>query len=1773
MGLEAHPALRSVVEKANEQARLQKLGKPGFVPQLSSDMLGLMATMMLLPGASAPGQVARFGPRVRPLIAGGVGGRAIVGALEERLSGTVVSRVARRAAEDAARFGYLETAVAPIQEESLADAAARQRGGLVGGAVAGGGFQMLGEASALFLKRLFTHAMLRNARMGRIAGPQAVTQTPRRLPAPTGEPAPRPKPEAVTTTPAELQAAPKQALPSDATLTRQPPQVQGERSIEAIATDLTKASRAELLRLRRIGSGTDLAPRVENELQRRAGVAAQALTPELESLAQRTAQVWGVMGDAAGRQVVAAERRRLNLSPEEHEAVNVRIHELQTEKAVRDPEGAGAPVPEQAAARDPRLAKQSQEQLVERAVRAYAQLQRESVRAGQGIQPWTRFDPNIQDQRSGTIISQDARGAMGRAAQAEKRLAAAEAELRARGLTNDEISDLMELLEEEQLTREGFEVEVEGGVVSEPTMEPTPFMPERPDLELTGQQRQIQQGELLPPADHAQAAAEARELLRILDRRLAQAKGKRRQQLAERMLELYPIANAGEGISAEELRTRAIARPGGEAEPMEGQEELFSPIRGVERDAEAVTFVEQIRNDPAMEERVIAALQAARPRIPDNRMIYLLHGPTTGADPSPTWDRASALAAEYAARVQGKPLPDTGLETDPMFAARDPLMVKDGQMPIGYLLRGRTEPPADWRPGDSISRPQVMHLLGKITEAAGRAVPIRSGRVKGRRVAGFFRVGPEVIRTRQADDIATAAHEIGHATEKLVFGWSKGGPWKKPLASGGMQKELTKLGRQLYGNTKPNGGYKREGFAEFWRRWLEEDPTLQADAPLFSAWFDAEFLPEHPEIGLAGTEAKAGIRRWRDQGSYERARMSMVDPASPGERLRAAGESARRIVSMEKLVEMAQPLYELAKEAQRQTGAALPPSDDPYITTAALRTVHAARTKYMVTSGMIDLAGNKVGPPLQDIRGLVTGRHLDFGIYLWARRAIKLWTDPRGPRNPGLSLQDAQQLVGELASPQLELAASKVYDWNAGGLNYAAQASPLFREIVEKVFGRDPGDYIPLQRFFDELDDLWARSAGRAATSRSPVKRLKGSGRRIKDPFPQMITQMEQLIRAAHQRLILDQIVNLARIEGMGHLIEEVSVDQVPVAAATIQELIERINRQMFAADPTAPFVEIGKEGESVDFNLLGQTLTFFAPAQRPKGVDPVLPIWTEEGRVRWYRVDGRLYDALGTLDVYRIGEVGGLPIGEWALGKPAAAFRAGTTGLRASFGLVWNPLRDFQTMWTNSASTANGVKLFWYWLRSMADAGLNRVAGLDTSPWLDAFLSLGGEMAQPLGQDIPHTRLAARRLFQGRVVRSLDPRNWFEWYRDMIQFPEMAPRVAELRAIAEDIGWTPGEPMSLDQSLQLLLGAKQVTTDFTAAGEFGRVINRMVPFHNAAIQGPRANIRAGRRNPMKFVWRGFQLTAATLGLWWLHKDEDWYRTMPWREKFLHWHFPTEWPEPTLIRIPRAFEVGLVFSSLPEAFLDSWYVQDPEGVKQWFNIFRQSATPNVMPVLIGEAFEQLANETFYFDRPIVPMGELRKPAAEQFNEYTSRVAIVLGRTFNISPRRIDHAITGVFGYVAADLLAVLGLGAPGLDREKEAADIPVFGRIFQRGGETGTRPLPIEQLYDLLELAERRQASDVETESLIERQRRLMLTDAAKAVTALSYVRRFTPEADARKALLAEALAIATEAVENDEAGLVAREKFQAMRKTAETRKAVAKGIEQRARAARTGRR
>jgi hypothetical protein len=678
-----------------------------------------------------------------------------------------------------------------------------------------------------------------------------------------------------------------------------------------------------------------------------------------------------------------------------------------------------------------------------------------------------------------------------------------------------------------------------------------------------------------------------------------------------------------------------------------------------------------------------------------------------------------------------------------------------------------------------------------------------------------------------------------------------------------------------------------------------------------------------------------------------------------------------------------------------------------------------------------------VGPGLKESLTLIKpGQAEDFKHYLWARRAIERWSKGK---NPGMALEDATFLRTALETPDFVTSAAKYYQWWDGVLGYLESASPATNGPLVSAIRKGSKDFVPLAR---ELDPNRVRSAAAGAGGNS-LKRMLGSGLPVKELYLQSLLSAEKMIAQAHRDLVLDSVLNLAAQPGMGWLVEEVPVTRV---METLN--VEHIRSQLAA---------LGVDVSAVPNDTL---LTYASHLDTPRGVDPIVRRMVG-GQPRWFQIPADLFELLqGIEQPQRLGLAF-----ELFLGGPNRMFKLGVTGLNASFSMVTNPARDFPTFILQSiaGNPASRVLTYGQSLAAIVRAAL----GGKESPELALFNQLGITASNYLGGDIQQAKRAAKGLFHGKLWRVL--RTPLESTRELFSFTESVPRFAEMTLLAAELGWQPGQKLTPDQAVALRNAAARVTTDFRAAGSMGRQANRALPFYNAAIQGMRSAARAFKSDQgtkqIPYRWLKTLLTGASiltlpaLYNWWANKDEEWYKMLPWRERWLYLNVEKDG---TVFQIPLAPDWGSAFVTLPVALLDSWYQEDPESLKQAFAHILTLTNPVSMPVLAATAKEQFSNHVSFFDRPIIPRGELDLMPGSQRSPYSSWLAKTLGDVFpgQISPRRVDAALRSSFGGVAgsvADAPATFqrALGLTPDDeavRESEPADVPVLGKLFRHGG-------------------------------------------------------------------------------------------------------------------------
>lgn len=1009
---------------------------------------------------------------------------------------------------------------------------------------------------------------------------------------------------------------------------------------------------------------------------------------------------------------------------------------------------------------------------------------------------------------------------------------------------------------------------------------------------------------------------------------------------------------------------------------------------------------------------------------------------------------AGQTGIDYAARQAAKEKAITEAETarraqeaqspellDPIAAAPIPptpappvppgvTMTMDARLPV---TMGRT------RPG-SVSVPEVLDSLKQVMVTSGSVGEIRAGRF-GQKARGVFKSGPEVVRLEHIDNVPTAVHETGHALMKQFYGTIKASGLKSlPIA---VRRELIGLGKALYGTRKPVAGYTGEGFAEYIRHYLTTDDATKV-APNTHRFFESQVLPAHPEVAAQLASARRLIDTYRHQGAIERANRQIV--REPGWTKRTLG-ALKEFFSFQKIAESGAPLKELSKEAAFRSGKELQPAADPYKLFKMKRGSAGAIVERMVNDNMVDVWGNPTGgPSLKEAFAEVQGKRSEFLLYLFARRAVERWGKGM---NPGITLEDANYIRTTLESQAFDRAASKYYQWWDGVLNYVVQADPTMGDLVARI-KKGSSDYAPLARMLDE--SAVRREA--AKSQANPLYRMHGSGLPVKDIFDQTMMGAARLINRANRALISNAVVKLASIEGMGRLIEEVPLSKVE----------RKLNVEQIRSD----LENMGVDTASIPEN---EIVKYYTPADQPKGSDPIISVKDASGNTRWFYVDPKLYDTLNKLEPFSLRSVPYLGfVLDFLVGAPKRLFTLGTTGLRPTFSLLTNPLRDPQGWLLQTKAGINPAKMAAAYFQAVAEQVRSAVGGKE-GPLSNAAYNLGAHMAQPLGRDIQHTRRVSNELFHGRFLRVV--KNPIDHARQLLSIPESFPRLAEFKRVADEIGWKPGTPMSPDQAVELSLAFKEATVDFSASGDVSRIINEAVPFFNPNIQGVRTAGRAFRDHPLRTTLGGIAgFTAPTLALWWLNKDKEWYKNLPWRERYYYTNIDDG---KNVWQIPRAFEWGNLFGVIPEAALDSWYRQDPRAAKEALTHIFETQNPLDYPVALKVAKEQWQNRIDFWDRPIVPKSEVDLVPGAQVGPYTSKVARWLGEAFpnQVSPRRVDAAVRGFFGGAVSDVLDAAGLGSTKATRESERSDLPVVGRLWRRGGYYNAQSQYLADFWDL----------------------------------------------------------------------------------------------------------
>lgn len=487
------------------------------------------------------------------------------------------------------------------------------------------------------------------------------------------------------------------------------------------------------------------------------------------------------------------------------------------------------------------------------------------------------------------------------------------------------------------------------------------------------------------------------------------------------------------------------------------------------------------------------------------------------------------------------------------------------------------------------------------TTAAGRAAPIRrediivpfarelgasiyTGRIKQKKVLGFFRRGNEEVRIKRHADIETTAHEMAHLIDSRVPELSA--DWKK-LTNKPLRDELLSVSYD-----KKN---IREGFAEAVRLWMTQPDVLQQRAPVAHAWLES-FVSNNRQYGPAMRKAQEGMTGWFAQDAVDRARSKIGEHRPLSDAMNGIFGRMRQSV-----VDDLHGIYRIERSMQ---GGKLTPN-------GAYESARLSRASASIADGAVrfgapvkkpDGSFGYQGKGLQQILEPV-GKNLDDALlYFVGRSAQELMMQGRE------KLFTKGEIRGMLAleTPEARKAFAEYQKWNKGILDFA-EAQGVINPASRAMWSRT--QYLPFHRV-GQPGGIKGKPGDWAG-----IQALTGGTENIRDVLGNMIGNAAQLIDVAVKNEARLKVAGLASKPGGGRFMTRIDPESRPVKISGDQVLREMFDRYGIAVDGDAPaFFE------------------FFVRGMPPAGANVVAVL--RQGKPVWYEVaDPILYRSLKSID------------------------------------------------------------------------------------------------------------------------------------------------------------------------------------------------------------------------------------------------------------------------------------------------------------------------------------------------------------------------------------------------------------------------------------------------------------------------------------------------------------------------------------------------------------
>lgn len=903
---------------------------------------------------------------------------------------------------------------------------------------------------------------------------------------------------------------------------------------------------------------------------------------------------------------------------------------------------------------------------------------------------------------------------------------------------------------------------------------------------------------------------------------------------------------------------------------------------------------------------------------------------------------------------------------------------------------------------------------------------------------GIYKTKNDFIRVKELKDIDNILHEVGHA---LDLGQ------RVTINKEMLQDELLKA-------VERHGGYENdtktvkleEGWAEVVRVYIINQSLSEKLYPKTSSFIDS-VRQQDKSINDFLTRVQNQLYNYIHQNPRNRILSNMsIGEQTDKEQMTPEKfkKNAMRLI-YDKDYLLKATVNDWAKMSGKKPSE-IDPSRNAYILTRLASGVNNKAVS-MISDGYIDVNGDKLMPGLNKLGEILNNdpqKFNDLRAYLVAKRDLEYKAKSL---KTGIRTLDSKAVVKQFENDiQIQEAAQIVYDTLNGVLQYAVNNGLITQENADTIKESNTF-YIPFQRVVGK------NQVGRRGAVSEIIKGRTGSELDIKDVLENIVVNSANIIQQVENNNVLRALYEQGEELGMQNAIFDVIPTPVQhVGTATLSTWESELKKQ-------------GVDIENID---LEKTIDIFAPNNKIDQENRITSfIGTNGNRVYLQFTEQDIFNSIMALDKNS---------NSWFLklmSKLNMPLRYGATMANIGFAIpnmiadtaqaamyseagfipvIDNVIGILDILAAQNKTVRNFVNKYApeYAKKIEYLYNIYQQSGASGSTRLSQYRKSSQEIMKDIYGTKNSETLGIKESFKP-LKRLLDI---------MTYIPELSEQSTRFRVFERNYEAYKNKGGSeIDARTKAAIESRDATQDFGRTGTAMREINQLIPFSAARVGSVYTFSEKVTQNTKKTMTRIALLSVLAMLIKAIGYDDKEIEELNQRKKNDNFVLNIGG---TIVTIKKPQGVLRSILSLEEYVLDLATGHIEEGKEgemlgKWLETALMDNLPadeigGLVPNAIAPIIENAYNKDFYYNSDIVKSYDLDLPESQQYYDYTSQLAIFLGKIFNYSPAKIDNLISGYFGGLGTQVTNIIDniSGKLGLSVEKPAmgAEDNAIGKRF-----------------------------------------------------------------------------------------------------------------------------